>query len=54
MMPLCEVAIVVPSHITMHIQEAHLALEHAFCMAVECFYFGNNFGKDAQLIAPAI
>jgi D-sedoheptulose 7-phosphate isomerase len=31
--------IVIPSTVTMNIQESHLALEHIFCMLVECFYF---------------
>jgi D-sedoheptulose 7-phosphate isomerase len=29
----------IPSTVTMNIQECHLALEHIFCMLVECFYF---------------
>ena len=31
--------IIIPSAVTMNIQESHLALEHIFCMLVECFYF---------------
>jgi D-sedoheptulose 7-phosphate isomerase len=31
--------IAIPSTVTMNIQESHLALEHIFCMLVECFYF---------------
>jgi D-sedoheptulose 7-phosphate isomerase len=31
--------IIIPSTVTMNIQESHLALEHIFCMLVECFYF---------------
>ena len=45
MAPLCDHNIIVPSDITMHIQESHLALEHIFCMIVERCYFGPNFGK---------
>jgi D-sedoheptulose 7-phosphate isomerase len=44
MLPLCDFNLVIPSSVTMNIQEAHLALEHIFCMLVECFSFGANFG----------
>jgi len=40
MAPLCDHCIRVPSDVTMHIQEAHLALEHIFCMIAERAYFG--------------
>ena len=40
MPPLCDYCIRVPSDVTMHIQQAHLALEHIFCMIVEQNYFG--------------
>lgn len=43
MAPLCDHFIRVPSDVTMHIQEAHLALEHIFCMLVERSYFGAEF-----------
>ena len=33
---LCDHNIIIPSDVTMNIQECHLALEHIFCMAVEC------------------
>jgi D-sedoheptulose 7-phosphate isomerase len=36
--------IIVPSTITMYIQESHLALEHIYCMLVERCYFGPDFG----------
>lgn len=39
MQPLCDYLIVVPSEVTMYIQQAHLALEHIFCMMVERHYF---------------
>jgi D-sedoheptulose 7-phosphate isomerase len=39
MRDLCDHTIVVPSTVTMNIQESHLALEHIFCLLVECFYF---------------
>jgi D-sedoheptulose 7-phosphate isomerase len=40
MAPLCDYNVVVPSAVTMNIQESHLALEHIFCMLVELCYFG--------------
>jgi len=42
MAPFCDCLISVPSSITQHIQEAHLALEHIFCGLVERFYFGTE------------
>lgn len=42
MAPLCDVVVVVPSKITMNIQESHLALEHIFCMTVERIYFAEG------------
>jgi D-sedoheptulose 7-phosphate isomerase len=51
MKPLCDIAVVVPSNVTMHIQECQLALEHILCMMVERFYFGEDFGKRPQAIA---
>ena len=42
MPPLCDYCIRIPSNVTMHIQGAHLALEHAFCMLVERDYFGHD------------
>jgi len=35
MPPLCNYCLHVPSDVTMYIQQAHLALEHLFCMIVE-------------------
>jgi D-sedoheptulose 7-phosphate isomerase len=46
MAPLCDYCVIVPSNITMHIQESHLALEHALCALVERFYFGEDFDSD--------
>ena len=40
---LCDLNITVPSSVTMNIQEAHLVLEHIFCMMVELCYFGPDF-----------
>jgi D-sedoheptulose 7-phosphate isomerase len=42
MPPLCNYCVRVPSDVTMHIQEAHLALEHIFSMMVERIYFANE------------
>ena len=43
--------VIIPSDTTMNIQESHLALEHIFCMVVERFYFGEDFGKQPQHLA---
>jgi len=43
MPPLCDHCIRIPSNVTMYIQQAHLALEHIFCMIVEQNYFGPDF-----------
>ena len=51
MRPLCDIAVIVPSDVTMHIQECQLALEHILCMMVERFYFGEDFGKRPQSIS---
>ncbi|HWZ50040.1 MAG TPA: D-sedoheptulose 7-phosphate isomerase [Granulicella sp.] len=40
----CDLNLIVPSTVTMNIQESHLALEHIFCMLVELCYFGPDFG----------
>ncbi len=40
MAPLCDYNLIIPSTITMNIQESHLALEHIFCLLVERCYFG--------------
>jgi len=41
MLSLCDYNVVIPSNITMNVQECHLALEHIYCLAVERFYFGE-------------
>jgi D-sedoheptulose 7-phosphate isomerase len=46
-----DINVVIPSAVTMNIQEAHVALEHIFCMLVERFYFGEDFGKKPQHLA---
>ena len=35
MAPLCNYCLCIPSEVTMYIQQAHLALEHLFCLIVE-------------------
>jgi D-sedoheptulose 7-phosphate isomerase len=45
MAELCDVPVVVPSKITMKIQECHTALVHILCMVVERVYFGADFGS---------
>ena len=51
MSALAEINVIVPSDTTMNIQESHLALEHIYCMVVERFYFGAEFGKKPQQLA---
>jgi len=51
MAALCDYSVIVPSSITMHIQESHLALEHILCMVVECCYFGEDLENVPQHIA---
>jgi len=51
MKSLCDISVVVPSRVTMHIQECQLALEHILCMMVERLYFGPEFGKLPQQIS---
>lgn len=49
---LCDYCLRMPSDVTMHIQEAHLALEHIFCMIVERSYFGaERFAAPAAAAA---
>ncbi len=52
MPPLCDYCLRIPSNVTMHIQEAHLALEHIFCMLVERDYFGRE--QAAPVETPAV
>ena len=42
MAPLCDYYIAIPSNVTMYIQQAHLALEHIFCMVVERLYLASE------------
>ena len=46
MAALADINIIVPSTVTMNIQESQLALEHIFCMLVERCYFGPTFGQQ--------
>jgi D-sedoheptulose 7-phosphate isomerase len=50
-----DINVIIPSNVTMNIQESHLALEHILCMIVERFYFGPDFetafGNKPQEIA---
>ncbi len=39
---LCDYLIRIPSNVTMYIQQAHLALEHIFCLLVEQAYFADE------------
>ena len=47
----CEYNVIIPSDVTMNIQESHLALEHIFCMLVERFTFGIDFDKSPQFLS---
>jgi D-sedoheptulose 7-phosphate isomerase len=49
MRDLCDRNIIIPSAVTMNIQESHLALEHIFCMLVECCIFGPDFDTNPQV-----
>ena len=51
MRPLCDYNIVIPSSVTMNIQESHLALEHIFCMVVERCTFGPDFDTQPQILS---
>lgn len=51
MKALSDINVIVPSNTTMNIQESHLALEHIFCMLVERYYFGADFGNKPQQLA---
>jgi D-sedoheptulose 7-phosphate isomerase len=51
MSALADINIIIPSDTTMNIQESHLALEHIYCMVVERFYFGEDFGKKPEQLA---
>ena len=46
MRDLCDHNVIIPSDVTMNIQESHIALEHIYCMLVERCYFGPTFDAD--------
>jgi D-sedoheptulose 7-phosphate isomerase len=48
---LCSYNVVIPSAVTMNVQESHLALEHIFCMVVERCMFGNDFESRPQILS---
>ena len=47
---LCDYCLRVPSEVTMYVQQAHLALEHIFCLIVEQRYFA---GDQSAAVPPA-
>ena len=51
MRSLCDHNVIVPSNVTMNIQESHLALEHIFCMVVERCLFGMDFDTKPQILS---
>ena len=51
MRELCDHNIIIPSNVTMNIQESHLALEHIFCMLVERYTWGIDFDKVPQILS---
>jgi D-sedoheptulose 7-phosphate isomerase len=53
MPPLCDYCLRVPSEVTMYIQQAHLALEHIFCMLVERRYFAAEQAAATAATATA-
>ncbi|MGD0445672.1 MAG: D-sedoheptulose 7-phosphate isomerase [Edaphobacter sp.] len=51
MRDLCDHNVIIPSTVTMNIQESHLALEHIFCMLVECYIFNKDIEKKHNHLA---
>ncbi len=51
MAELADLNVIIPSNTTMNIQESHIALEHIYCMIVERYYFGEDFGNKPQQLA---
>jgi len=47
MPPLCDYCLRMPSEVTMYVQQAHLALEHIFCLLVERRYFAAKASAAA-------
>lgn len=50
MLQLCDYCLRIPSTVTMKIQEAHLALEHIFCLLVEQIYFSTEMDAIHGLV----
>lgn len=50
---LCDYCLRMPSDVTMYIQQAHLALEHIFCLIVEQRYFAADQSVAAAPVATA-
>lgn len=53
MPPLSDYCFCIPSDVTMYIQQAHLALEHVFCMLVENSYFGAGHTAAKSAVGAA-
>lgn len=53
MPPLCDYCLQIPSDVTIYIQQAHLALEHIFCMIVERRYFAAEQAVPTTAVAAA-
>jgi D-sedoheptulose 7-phosphate isomerase len=51
MRDLCDFNLIIPSNVTMNIQESHLALEHIFCMLVERYTWGIDFDKTPRILS---
>jgi D-sedoheptulose 7-phosphate isomerase len=45
MKSICDYSIIIPSDVTMNIQECHLALEHIFCLAVERYFMTDTMAR---------
>lgn len=54
MSELADVAIVVPSQDTQHVQEAHLAIEHVVCDLVERHLFDEKVGEEPPVRTRAV
>jgi D-sedoheptulose 7-phosphate isomerase len=52
MRDLCDHNVVIPSTITMNIQESHLALEHILCMLTESYFFDQKTDSPFEKSSP--
>ncbi len=50
MTALCDFAILIPSRVTMYVQQAHLALEHSFCALVEKIYLAEDVHPEKSRV----